>query len=237
MLDVYSPKERSSLKEVFVFIHGGSWVSGNKNTYHFLGRRMASKGKVVVIINYPLAPHTKINEIEFCCARAIQWCYEHIEEYGGDKNKIFVSGHSAGGHLAAMLTVNDQLFDSLHIRNPVKGCILIDAFGLDMYSYLSHLQYNPEGLFFKVFSDKSQFWKLHSPIYHIENKTPFLIYVGARTFPTIKSNSIEFNQKLKKKNIASQYKEIKKKKHIGMIFQLYSGRNKMYGEMLEFIGK
>jgi acetyl esterase/lipase len=235
MLDIFAPKDKSSLKEVFIFIHGGSWVSGSKNTYHFLGRRMAGKGKVAVIINYPLAPDANINEIEFCCAKAVQWCYQHIEEYGGDKNKIFVGGHSAGGQLAAMLSVNDHLFDSLNIKNPVKGCVLIDAFGLDIYSYLSHIQYNPEGLFFKIFSGKSQNWKLHSPAHHIENKIPFLIYVGAKTFPVIKSGSADFNQKLKKKNIESQFKEIKKRRHIGMIFQLYSGRNKMYGEMLEFM--
>jgi len=171
------------------------------------------------------------------CVQAVQWCYEHIEEYGGDKNKIFVSGHSAGGHLAAMLSVNDHLFDSLHIKNPVKGCILIDAFGLDMFTYLGHMTYSPAGLFFKIFSEKSQVWKAHSPIYHIENKTPFLIYVGERTFPAIKSSSADFNQKLKKKNIESQFREIKKRRHISMILQLYLRRNKMYKEMLEFMGE
>jgi acetyl esterase/lipase len=234
-LDVFAPKDRSSLKEVLIFIHGGSWVSGNKNTYHFLGRRMAAKGKVAVIINYPLAHDASISQLEMSCAQAVKWCHEHIEEYGGDKNKIFMSGHSAGGHLAAMLSVNDLLFDSLHIKNPVKGCILIDAFGLDMYTYLSHIQYSADGLFFKVFSGKSQNWKLYSPIYHIENKTPFLIYVGERTFPAIKSSSADFNATLKKKNIESQLIEIKKRRHIAMIFQLYFGRNKMYGEMLEFM--
>jgi acetyl esterase/lipase len=235
LLDVFAPKDRSALKEVFIFIHGGSWVSGNKNTYHFLGKKMAAKGKVAVIINYPLAHAASISQIEMSCAQAVKWCYEHIEEYGGNKNKIFVSGHSAGGHLAAMLSVNNNLFDSLGIKNPVKGCVLIDAFGLDMFTYLGHITYSPNGLFFKIFSGKSQTWKLHSPIYHIENKTPFLIYVGGKTFPAIKSSNADFNAKLKKKNINSEFKEIKNRGHIAMIFQLYFRRNKMYGEILELM--
>src|SRR5438128_9679397 len=64
MLDIYVPKDRSSLKEVMIFIHGGSWVSGKKNTYAFVGKRLASKGKIAVIINYPLAHGSGISQLE-----------------------------------------------------------------------------------------------------------------------------------------------------------------------------
>jgi acetyl esterase/lipase len=237
LLDIYAPNDRTVPKEVFVFIHGGSWVSGKKNHYVFLGKRLAAKGIVAVIINYPLAQDASITQMEMSCARALDWCYQHIGEYGGNKNKIFVSGHSAGGQLAAMLSVNERLFDSLQVENPVKGCILIDAFGLDMFSYLGHMTYNPSGLFFKIFSGNSQIWKAHSPLYQIENKTPFLIFFGDKTYPAIKSSSRDFNEKLKKSGIESKIIAMKKKGHIRMILQLYSRRNGMYEEILAFIRK
>lgn len=101
VLDVYAPQP--TLKKpgpVVVFIHGGAWDSGNKNMYSFIGRRLAKLGVTAVVINYRLAPSVHVPEMANDCAQAVYWTQQHIADYGGDPNQMFVMGHSAGGGLA-----------------------------------------------------------------------------------------------------------------------------------------
>ena len=129
LLDVYSPRRASATKRpVVVFIHGGSWNSGNKNLYSFIGRRLAKAGQeagavVAVVINYRLAPAVEVPAMADDCARAVLWTKQHIADYGGDPDRIFVMGHSAGGGLAALLATDDRLFTRLGLaQKPVRGC-------------------------------------------------------------------------------------------------------------------
>lgn len=108
VLDVYTPQKASATKRaVVVFIHGGSWNSGNKNIYTFVGRRLARHDMVAVIINYRLSPAVQVPDQADDCARAVQWVSQHIGDYGGDPSRIFVMGHSAGAGLAALLAADD----------------------------------------------------------------------------------------------------------------------------------
>ncbi|WP_332368333.1 alpha/beta hydrolase [Spirosoma telluris] len=143
LLDIYTPRSKSATpRPVVVFIHGGAWNSGSKNMYFIIGRRLAKQGIVAVVINYRLAPAVEVPAMADDCARAVQWTAQHIAEYGGDPNRIFVMGHSAGGGLAALIATNDQLFTKLGLsKNPIKGAILDDPGGLDMFDYLTKMQY------------------------------------------------------------------------------------------------
>ena len=132
-LNVFAPRKTDGPTEVLIFVHGGSWRSGRKGLYSFFGKRLARKGVTAVIIDYPLSPEAQYNEMAASVAQAVEWTQQHIEEYGGSADKIFVSGHSAGGHLASLITVRDAYFDTLGITNPIRGTVLIDAAGLDMY--------------------------------------------------------------------------------------------------------
>ncbi|HEX7365967.1 MAG TPA: alpha/beta hydrolase, partial [Pelobium sp.] len=87
LLDVYHQKKAKN-QDVVVFIHGGSWNSGKKDTYWFLARAFARKGKVAVIINYPLSPEAKYREMAFDCARAVIWVKQNISKYGGNPDRI-----------------------------------------------------------------------------------------------------------------------------------------------------
>ncbi len=148
LLDVYAPNRKPKTPlPVVVFIHGGNWDSGSKNIYWFIGRRLAKQGRaadavVAVIINYRLAPNVLVPAMADDCARAVQWTSQHIGEYGGDPNRIYVMGHSAGGGLAALLATEDELFTKIGMaKNPVKGAILDDPAGINMYDYLLKMEY------------------------------------------------------------------------------------------------
>ena len=104
-LDVYRPKNGEG-KPVFVFIHGGAWRYGDRNQYPALGNRYAKAGYLTILPSYRLAPKYPFPaQIEDVSA-AFAWVVKHAGEYGGDTNRIYVGGHSAGGHLAALLALD-----------------------------------------------------------------------------------------------------------------------------------
>ena len=88
---------------VLVFIHGGYWRSLDKSDHSFIAPAFTKAGACVVVLNYALCPTVSIPHIAQQIARAVGWIWRHIFEYGGDPERITVVGHSAGGHLAALL--------------------------------------------------------------------------------------------------------------------------------------
>jgi arylformamidase len=92
---------------VMVFIHGGYWRSLDKADHSFVAPAFTGAGACVVIPNYDLCPAVTIPQITLQMVRALAWTWRHIAEYGGDPERITVAGHSAGGHLAAMLLACD----------------------------------------------------------------------------------------------------------------------------------
>lgn len=234
-LNVFSPEEATKPAPVLLYIHGGSWVHGKKSTYNFFGKGMARKGVVAVIIDYRLSPNADNRGMAMDVASSLKWVKENIAAYGGDPERIFVSGHSAGGQLAALVAIDDRYFDSLKIKNPVKGTVLIDAFGLDMYRFLNESNYN-RNVYLSVFSKDSSNWKSLSPQYILhENMPPFILFVGGRTGGAIISSNNAFYSSLQKFQPAAQLINVKGTAHIGMIFRFYNPRKKAYGQIINFM--
>ena len=235
-LNIFSPKNITTPHDVFVFIHGGNWRTGHKSLYNFFGKRMARKGIVTVIIDYRLSPLTDYQGMAMDAAKAIKWTKENISSYGGDPDKLFVSGHSAGGHLAALISTDNHYFDELKIKNPLKGTILIDAFGLDMYSYLNSSENKWNKIYVPIFTADPENWKAGSPIYHLNNKMPeFLLFTGSKTYPWIIRGSNDFLFALQKYQPETQLISVKGRRHVGMIFSFFNPHKKAYGEIIEFI--
>jgi arylformamidase len=88
---------------VLIFIHGGYWRSLDKADQSFLAPAFTKQGSCVVIPNYSLCPAVTVSDIVLQLVKAVAWVYKNIDRYGGDPKRITVAGHSAGGHLVAML--------------------------------------------------------------------------------------------------------------------------------------
>lgn len=235
-LSVFAPRKRNNSRNVLLFIHGGNWNSGTKDLYSFLGNRMARKGVVLVVIDYPLSPEANYDQMAAYSARAVHWVQQNISRYGGNPDRIFVSGHSAGGHLASLISLRNEYFDSLRTRNPIKGTILIDAAGLDMYGYLREKGYGEGHTYMKTFTADPQEWKKASPILHLhENMPPMLIYRGGKTYPSIEKSTEKFIPALKNYVPSPRYKVQPGKRHIGMITQFFFTWNPRYREILRFM--
>ena len=235
-LDVYRPEKVESPRPVFVFVHGGRWKSGKKSQYKFLGRRMASKGVVTVIPDYRLSPRTEYRGATTDVAKALIWTKEHIAEFGGDEDRIFIAGHSAGGHLAALVSLDPHYFDSLNVPSPLSGTILIDAFGLDMYGFLSNESFKKHRTYYAMFGRNPEDWKDGSPLFHLNgNIKPILIFVGTKTYPVIYESNKVFMDSLRKYHPASKPMIEMKKKHIPMMLQFYNSDNRAYDDIIEFM--
>jgi arylformamidase len=103
-LDIYPTNQAGNKKQpVLVFIHGGYWRSLDKSDFSFLAPAFTQQGVCVVVTNYALCPQVSIEHIVLQQVRALVWVYRYIAQHGGDANRITVGGHSAGGHLAAMM--------------------------------------------------------------------------------------------------------------------------------------
>lgn len=104
-LDVFlTPRPRAP---VLVYIHGGYWRALDKRDQSFVAASYANAGAMVVIPNYALCPAVTIDHICLQLARALEWTWRNAARYGGDASRIVVAGHSAGGHLAAMMLACD----------------------------------------------------------------------------------------------------------------------------------
>jgi acetyl esterase/lipase len=110
-LDVYVPNKPAALpRPVIVFWHGGRWRYGDKSDYRFVGAALAESGYVAVVANYRHYPQVKMPGFMDDAARAALWACAHAEEYGGDRQRFYLMGHSAGAHLAALITLDARYF-------------------------------------------------------------------------------------------------------------------------------
>ena len=127
LLDVFPGSSENS--PVHVFIHGGYWraVHVNKSVYSHIAGPLAAVGATVVLLDYDLCPRVRITDIVEQIKTAMSWVYKNIQHYNGDRKRIFVSGHSAGGQLTAMMMSTDWWQERRLPRDMIKGSVLLSG--------------------------------------------------------------------------------------------------------------
>ena len=107
-LDVYVPDKAAAGRPLVVFWYGGRWSEGDKSDYRFVGAALAGLGYVAVLPNYRHYPDVKMPGFMADAAQATVWAAAHAAEYGADPSHLFLMGHSAGAHLAAMVALDPR---------------------------------------------------------------------------------------------------------------------------------
>ncbi|MCO7627033.1 alpha/beta hydrolase [Pseudomonas fluorescens] len=112
-LDVYVPRQPLKDAPVVVFFYGGSWNSGARGDYAFVGEALASRGIVAVLADYRLYPQVRYPLFLEDSARAVAWTRAHIREFSGNPQRLYLMGHSSGAYNAAMLALDPSLLNAV----------------------------------------------------------------------------------------------------------------------------
>ncbi|QKZ02868.1 alpha/beta hydrolase [Pseudomonas eucalypticola] len=107
-LDIYQPLKPLPEHPVVVFFYGGTWNSGSRQQYRFVGEALASRGILTVVADYRLYPQVRYPDFLKDNAAALAWTWRHIAGYGGNLERLFVMGHSSGAYNASMLALDPR---------------------------------------------------------------------------------------------------------------------------------
>ena len=120
-LDLYAPRRHDGGLPVIAFFYGGSWASGLRQGYGFVGRALAARGFLVAVPDYRLVPEVHFPGFVEDGAAAVHWVLDHAADHGGDSGRIVLMGHSAGAHIAAMLALDPRWLGER--RSALRGLV------------------------------------------------------------------------------------------------------------------
>ena len=158
-----------------MFIHGGYWQMNDKERFAFVARGPLARGINVAVVEYTLAPDVRMDRIVDEMRRSVGWLNKHLGDYGADPDRIYVSGHSAGGHLTAMMMNEGAVkaglaISGLYDLEPIRLNYLNDKLGLDV----AEAQRN-------------------SPMLHLpQTSAPLVVTYGTAELPELCRQSIDY---------------------------------------------
>jgi len=228
-LDVF-PAPGPGAAPVHVFIHGGYWHLLDKTDFSFVARGLVPAGAAVVVIDYALIPSVDVDELVRQCRASIAWVWKNAASFGGDPQRIFVSGHSAGGHLVAMLMSTDwQAFDAALPADVVKaGCGISGLYDLEpiRLSYLNDvLKLTPEAA------------RLNSPVHHPPRRSgPLLLAVGALEGPEYHRQSQDLAEVWWSRGLPCEVLDMAGHHHFSIVAELLDPKNTLSRLLAEQMG-
>jgi acetyl esterase/lipase len=238
-LDVYAPPEGKNLP-IVVWIHGGGWRAGDKANVQKKPQAFVDKGFVFVSANYRFVPKVTVKEMTGDIAKAIRWAHDHAKEYGGDPSSIFVMGHSAGAHLAALVCTDDRYLKAEGLSLSIlKGCVPVDVSVYDISKRIKDGGALPPATFKAVFGETEELQRDLSPVTHVakgKSIPPFLILHVADRAET-KAQSHWLADKLKEAGVTAQVVAAEGTTHGTINANLGLPNDKPTQQMWEFLGR
>ncbi len=138
--DIYAPANAAGAP-VVVFFYGGSWESGKRRWYGYVGKTLANNGIVTIIPDYRKYPDVQFPAFVEDAANAVRWARDHAPEFGGDPSRLYVMGHSAGGQIAALIACDARYLDAAGMRaSDLAGMIGLAG----AYAFLPFVEEEPE---------------------------------------------------------------------------------------------
>ena len=172
MLDVCRPAGADGMP-VVLFFYGGAWQSGNKELYRFVAKTLARRGYVAVVPDYRIYPEARCPDFLEDGALVVRWVKDNIASFGGDPHKLFLQGHSAGAHIAAMLSIDARWLAGVGLS---PGGDIAGMIGLaGPYDYLPLRDETLKVIFGGADRPETQ------PIFHVSSGAPpALLVTGGR---------------------------------------------------------
>lgn len=252
-LDLFLPRDKKDYPVLFL-VHGGSWMFGDKSTrgrYSAVGQFFASIGIGAVLPNYRLSPEVRHPAHVQDVARAFAWTHRNIARYGGRPDEIFVAGHSAGGHLVALLATDETYLKPYRLGlKEIRGVIGISGvyrvpevnFSFKGALRLGDFEISLDKLdvpimpFMTVFGRDPQVRKNASPITHVRSGLPpFLILYAECEMPTLAPMAQEFGAALKKAHDDVQTIEMRDRNHLTIMWRASAADDPVVRRMRTFM--
>jgi acetyl esterase/lipase len=223
---------------VFIFVHGGNWDAGDKDlrvggadVYGNIGRFYATRGVGVAVINYRLQPTVNWREQVADVAAATAWVHTHIAEYGGNPNRIFLGGHSAGAQLACHVALLSSLV--------ISGVISVSGAGLDVADQKTYDLGAKRAYYADRFGNDSprKIWAREaSPITYItSNAPPFLILYAAGESRALQRQSQRLREVLENEHVSSRLIVVPGQSHARIVLTLSRTDRTAADAILHFI--
>mgnify|MGYP001111151775 CR=1 FL=1 len=225
-LDVYTHPDLETAP-VIVFFHGGGWQRGDKLAAHQKPVRFVPEGYLFVAANYRFRPQATLDEMMSDCAAAVHWVVDHADEYGGDGGRVFVFGHSAGAHLAALLGTDHRYLKVAGIEpDVIRGVVPLDMGFYDVPAAARTASNAArKEMIATVFGEDEEQWSRVSPITYIKPDAglpPFLV-VTQDGRGDAASQAIPFVERLQGAGFKAELYEAKGRDH-GSLNRLLGSR-------------
>ena len=186
-----------------VYIHGGYWQMNDKEPYAFLGEGLLPAGFNLALVEYTLAPAARLDAIVAEIRAAVDWVIAHAKEIGGDPGRVFVAGHSAGGHLTAMAMYDDRVAGGVAI----SGIYDLEPIRLN---YLNE----------KLALDPAETHR-NSPIRQLPSAAaPLVVTVGLGELPELIRQSEEYARAWQQRGLRGRYLPLAKHDHFSILEEL-----------------
>ena len=230
LLDIYIPKGKKNYP-VVVYFHGGALIAGSKEMGKDVGEKLAKNGIGFVSANYRLSPTVKYPSHINDAQAATEWVFNNIESLGGDLKNVYVSGHSAGAYLAAILALNKEL--RIHKMKKIKGAILISPF---LYvEETAPVRIKRDTIYKSIWGTNQKDWEKASVSPYVEgNNENFISIMAENDEAWRKDQNKRFITKLNEKQIAS-YVEIPNRNHVSLISKILEKDDQLTTTIIEFI--
>jgi acetyl esterase/lipase len=214
---------------VAVVVHGGAWVAGSKNLVANIGYALAESGVAAVCVNYRLSPFVDHPAHVQDVSRAVAWTRANLGEYGADTSRIFLIGHSAGGHLVSLAGTKSVYLGDQGIDNAdLSGVIAISGvYAID------------NDVFELIFGDDPDEWAKASPInYASADDPPFMVLYAQNDMDDevdLAAQAEEFYAELRAQGVEASLYEIPGANHNSIIGQIGKGGSASEQLILDFI--
>jgi arylformamidase len=226
VLDIYAADRPGG--PVLVYIHGGYWRSGSKDDNCNFAPAFVQRGATVVLVEYDLCPNVTVTDIVRQTRAAIAWVYRNIMRYSGNPSRLYVAGHSAGGHLTAMALAHDWEKHSLP-RDLIKGAVATSGvYDLDMVMQISVNE--QVRMTSEIARENNPF--LHPPI----SNCPVIVAVGGAEPKGWQQMSEDFLKLCQEHGLACQYLVVPGANHYTMSEHLADPNSPLTQAMLKQMG-
>lgn len=231
-LDVYEPRKAAPGAPIAVFFYGGSWQSGNKALYRFVGKLLASRGIVTIIPDYRVYPEVRYPEFLRDNARAVAFARSHARVWGADPRRLYLIGHSAGAYDAAMLSVDPRWLGEVGL-DPAR-----DVAGMaGLAGPYDFLPLKDETL--KIIFGPPAGLPDTQPINHLNGRVPPLLLVaGAKDTVVDPGNATRLAAKVRARGGEAEAVMVPGEGHIGLLVSLakpFGGRSALLDRLASFV--